>query len=170
MGHYQVSVEYSHKIGGSRENRAEAEALVTWLTHNYTLLIAEYQQDIDAGKMESKDVIGIITPFKGQALLIKKELMNSPLSKQMSNISVGTVHTFQGAERRIILFSTVYGSGENCYFIDKDESMMNVAVSRAKDAFIVFGDRGCFSERETSATYLLGHTCEELKNTFRQTS
>ena len=51
---------------------------------------------------------------------------------------------------------------ENCYFIDKDESMMNVAVSRAKDAFIVFGDRGCFSERETSATYLLGHTCEEL--------
>ena len=170
MGHYQVSVEYSHKIGGSRENREEAEAVVTWLTHNYTLLIAEYQQDIDAGKMESKDVIGIITPFKGQALLIKKELMNSPLAKQMSNISVGTVHTFQGAERRIILFSTVYGSGENCYFIDKDESMMNVAVSRAKDAFIVFGDRGCFSERETSATYLLGHTCEELKNTFRQTS
>ena len=94
--------------------------------------------------------------------LIKKELINSPLAKQMSNISVGTVHTFQGAERRIILFSTVYGSGENCYFIDKDESMMNVAVSRAKDAFIVFGDRGCFSERETSATYLLGHTCEEL--------
>ncbi len=101
------------------------------------MLIAEYQQDIDAGKMESKDVIGIITPFKGQALLIKKELINSPLAKQMSNMSVGTVHTFQGAERRIILFSTVYGSGENCYFIDKDESMMNVAVSRAKDAFIV---------------------------------
>lgn len=57
-----------HTRLGSRENREEAEALVTWLTHNYTLLIAEYQQDIDAGKMESKDVIGIITPFKGQAL------------------------------------------------------------------------------------------------------
>lgn len=162
MGHYQVSVEHSQKIKGSRGNREEVEALVNWLTINYKPLMAQYQQDIEAGKMESRDVIGIITPFKRQTLLIKRELKNSPLAKQMSDISVGTVHTFQGAERKIILFSTVYGSEEDCYFIDKDESMMNVAVSRAKDAFIVFGDKRCYSRNAGQATYLLGEMCEEI--------
>lgn len=162
MGHYQVSAEHSQKIKGSRGNREEAEILVKWLTKNYKLLMTQYQQDIEAKKMESKDVIGIITPFKGQTLLIKRELKNSPLAKQMSNISVGTVHTFQGAERKVILFSTVYGSEEECYFIDKDESMMNVAVSRAKDAFIVFGDKRCYSRRAGQATYLLEEMCEEI--------
>ncbi len=57
-----------------------------------------------------------------------------------NDITVGTVHTFQGAERNIIIFSTVYGKNEDGFFIDNNRNLMNVAVSRAKDAFWVFGD------------------------------
>ncbi|WP_312025040.1 AAA domain-containing protein [Listeria booriae] len=48
------------------------------------------------------------------------------------------VHPFQGAERKVIIFSSVYGSEDGCYFIDAGPSMMNVAMSRAKAYFFVF--------------------------------
>lgn len=57
-------------------------------------------------------------------------------------ITVGTVHSLQGAERNIVLFSTVYTSdNQQEYFFDRGVNMLNVAVSRAKDAFIVVGDK-----------------------------
>ena len=39
--------------------------------------------------------------------------------------------------------------------INKNESLMNVAVSRAKDAFWVFGARKCLDERGNSSSALL---------------
>ena len=67
-------------------------------------------------------------------------------------IDVGTVHTFQGADRRIIILSTVYGKVDGCPFINKNPALMNVAVSRAKDAFWVFGDYECLSEEKDGQT------------------
>ena len=52
------------------------------------------------------------------------------------------VQGIQGAERNIIIFWVVYGSKEGCAFINRNTNLMSVAVSRAKDAFIVFGDVG----------------------------
>lgn len=54
-------------------------------------------------------------------------------------ITVGTAHRLQGAERPIILFSAVYGTGSaQAGFIDVNPELMNVAVSRAKDLLVVF--------------------------------
>jgi hypothetical protein len=55
-------------------------------------------------------------------------------------MTVGTVHALQGAERRVVIFSPVYSKHADGGFIDLSPSMLNVAVSRAKDAFLVFGD------------------------------
>ena len=130
-----------------------------WLEKNYQNLLEAYK---DKGSVEKKDVVGIITPFKAQSNLIKYLLKRSSLAGEVKNISVGTVHTFQGAERQVIIFSSVYGTKDGSYFIDMDKSMMNVAVSRAKDVFLVFGDRGCFSTMEGKATKLLGEMCESV--------
>lgn len=162
MGHLQVSVEHSKREGGSRINEVEAKAIVNWLEENYMGFVEAYQTDINEGRMTTKDIVGIITPFKRQSMLIKSFLRKSRLVGEVDNISVGTVHTFQGAERQIILFSSVYGAKDECFFIDKDSSMMNVAVSRAKDAFLVFGDRRCFSKSDGKATKLLGDMCVPL--------
>ncbi|MNC56444.1 hypothetical protein D3C81_1520150 [compost metagenome] len=72
-----------------------------------------------------------------------------------NKISVGTVHTFQGAERNIIILSTVYGMNDGSYFIDANNSLMNVAVSRAKDHFFAFGDIRCLKDNQNSASGLI---------------
>ena len=86
--------------------------------------------------LPSDQSIGVITPYRRQAELLRKAL--SPA------IEVGTIHAFQGRERDIILLSTVANSAED-YQRDKeirkafinDERMINVAVTRAKEEFIL---------------------------------
>lgn len=148
MGFRQIDTEYSNRKGSSRENRFEAEQIAEWLKCNYIHIAKAYPEE------EKENLIGIITSFKAQVECIKSEL-----KKQMpiyySKISVGTVNTFQGAERKIVIVSTVYGKQDGCFFIDANKSLMNVAVSRAKDNFFVFGDINCLKDTPNSASGLL---------------
>lgn len=158
IGHKQIEVPYSQTIAGSRQNYKEATKIVDWIGNHYELILHRYREknQIDDEKM----LIGIITPFKKQSVLLKK-LLRENLPDISSNIAVGTVHTFQGAERKIIIFSSVYGNKDGCYFIDMNKSLMNVAVSRAKDSFLVFGDRGCLGGNGTSASGMLKKATHE---------
>lgn len=138
MGHKQITVANSQQVGTSRKNQEEAEQIAIWVEKNYPILLKKYQNT------NPNEILGIITPFKVQGPIIKKELSkNRNLSKYLKNISIGTVHSFQGAEYKVIIFSSVYGNQDGCFFINKYDSLMNVAVSRAKDSFLVFGDSGC---------------------------
>lgn len=155
MGYYQIDTHQSSKSGCSRNNLNEAKAIVKWIKEHYYEVYDAYQSKLKIGEpLNEKNLFGIITPFKSQvgviSTILKKELPN--LEK---NITVGTVHTFQGAERSIIIFSSVYGYKDGCFFIDKDKSLMNVAVSRAKDSFLFFGDLRCLVGGGNSASGLL---------------
>lgn len=59
---------------------------------------------------------------------------------------MGTVHSLQGDERLLVLFSSVYGINDKGTgkFYDRGPNMLNVAVSRAKDSCIVFGHSDVF--------------------------
>ena len=120
-------------IRHNNTSEVEANTIVEHIVNNYNLLMDEYDnRDLDT-------LIGIVTPFNNQASLIKKKLsMNGP---KYQNITVGTVHKFQGSEREIIYFSPVVCSvNDEDHFINKDNgNMMNVAVSRAKHSFVVVG-------------------------------
>lgn len=148
IGYYNIESEKSEKIGSSRINRKEAEYIVEWLEKHFTELYNAYNT--------KKDILAIITPFKQQANIIREELKKK-MGEDLKYIDVGTVHTFQGAERKIIIFSTTYGKSENCYFINNNDNLMNVAVSRAKDAFWVFGCYECLinNGNDNSASGLL---------------
>lgn len=89
-----------------------------------------------------KKTVGIITPFSKQAKIIEKLLQQ----KGINGLTVGTVHKLQGDERLLVLFSSVYGENNksNGKFYDRGSNMLNVAVSRAKDSFIVFGHPDVF--------------------------
>lgn len=136
MGHKEISVSYSKSTGVSRSNEIEAQQIVIWLQENYPILLKKYENN------NPNEILGIISPFKAQITLIKKELQKK-LPEYEKKISVGTVHSFQGAEYKVIIFSSVYGNQDGCSFINQTSSLMNVAVSRAKDSFLVFGDSGC---------------------------
>lgn len=153
VGYFDIPAEHSKKVGTSRINQMEAKRIAQWLKVHYAELCKGYSSL--KTPVEEKGVLAIITPFKGQVRVIKEEL-NAALGAQSRNITVGTVHTFQGGERRIIIFSTVYGSADGCFFIDREKNLMNVAVSRAKDAFWVFGSIKCLEGKtEQSASGLL---------------
>lgn len=148
MGHMQIYTEYSGRRNSSRFNLIEAKQITAWLKANYTFIANAYPNE------NRENLVGIITPFKEQVLTIRAQL-KKVLPDYHSTISIGTVHTFQGAERRVIIISTVYGNMDKCYFIDANESLMNVAVSRAKDHLFVFGDINCLQGPPKSASGML---------------
>ena len=53
------------------------------------------------------ELVGIITSFKEQARTIVDELKLA-LPGQHSEITVGTIHALQGAERSIIMFTHLF--------------------------------------------------------------
>ncbi|MBQ9911247.1 MAG: DUF2726 domain-containing protein [Lachnospiraceae bacterium] len=84
--------------------------------------------------------IGVITPFVNQKALIETELQR----EQVSNVVCGTVHSFQGDEKDVILFSTAVGDGtsEGTYrWLCNNRELINVATSRARKQLIVLGDK-----------------------------
>lgn len=148
MGYKQIDTEHSTREGNSRGNRFEAEQISLWLKNQFELIMNAYPEEAP------ENLVGVITPFRAQAAFIRSALKRN-LPEHWSDISVGTVHTFQGAERKMIILSTVYGKLDGCFFIDANKSLMNVAVSRAKDHFFVFGDIACLKDTTGSASGLL---------------
>jgi len=87
---------------------------------------------------EHRNKIGIITPFKNQVKLIKK---------CVPKIEVGTVHSFQGQEKDIIILcSAIDDSKKNngVGFVGGKPNFLNVAFSRAKKQLIVIGNYEVF--------------------------
>lgn len=146
MSFVEVS-SHSAKFGGSRGNLGEAEAIANWLTNNFARIVA-YAREQDDTLIQCDDEvvfqksIGVVTPFSKQAQLIRQKSKDSNLP----SFTVGTVHSLQGDEKLIVLFSSVYGLNDRNIgkFYDAKPNMLNVAVSRAKDSFIVFGDPNVF--------------------------
>lgn len=119
--------------GGSRYNPLETQTIAAWLAANAGALTAHYGQRIE-------EIVGIVTPFGRQVREIRNACVARRIDVGRQGMTIGTVHALQGAERRVILFSPVYSKHADGGFIDLSPSMLNVAVSRAKDAFLVFGD------------------------------
>ncbi|MHC9087845.1 DEAD/DEAH box helicase [Tenacibaculum sp. IMCC1] len=140
----------SERKYNSRQNISEVKAIISWLQQNKETI----QEAYDVDSIES--VLGIITPFASQKGELSKALTDA--GYKVSDIKLGTVHALQGAERNIILFSSVYSNDdEGTLFFEKDNkpNMLNVAVSRAKESFILFGDTRIFDETKNTPSGIL---------------
>lgn len=150
-----LHVEASSNIDGkSRSNLQEATFIVDWLIENKVKIESHYS--CEEKSLEIEDLVGIITPFRGQKMVLLHLLKNAGFAT--GKMKVGTIHALQGAEREIIIFSTVYGFGEvRTMFFDTDKkpNMLNVAVSRAKESFIVVGNKAIFKVGGRSPSGLL---------------
>lgn len=105
-------------------------------------ILVELQRLSDAGFAGS---VGVVTPFRRQANLIQdrvRKTINSSKLKEW-DFHVDTADGFQGDERDIVLFSLVGGAGLKDgarRFLASSPNRFNVAASRAKRLFHVFGD------------------------------
>ncbi|MDX3926524.1 MAG: AAA domain-containing protein [Shinella sp.] len=136
------------RSGLSWTNADEAAVIANWLLRRRDELIGHRRAD-KPGAGRLGDVVAVVTPFRAQIAVLRRALKNAGLDEE--NITVGTVHTLQGAERDVVLFSPVYGAGHSgSLFFDRGVSMLNVAVSRARESFLVFGDIRLFRPEQPS--------------------
>ena len=63
----------------------------------------------------------------------------------MLKVKIDTVDSFQGSEKFVILLSTVRANGQKEVGFAKDPNRLNVAVTRARKALIVFGNTDTLS-------------------------
>ncbi|MGL4757827.1 MAG: DEAD/DEAH box helicase [Patescibacteria group bacterium] len=119
-----------HNIQGQAStlnfNDVEANAVYTRILH----YLKEYKPS----------EIGVISQYRNQVSRIKKVLETN----SVKGISVGTIHTFQGDEKKVILYSPVYSIGSNPKSLDFINvtcyNLLNVALTRSQDVFEVVGD------------------------------
>ena len=137
--------------GGSRRNTDEAKTIAAWLAAQQEELEGRYSKRLE-------EVVGVVTPFGAQVRAIRDACRTAGIEVDgRGGMTVGTVHALQGADRNVVIFSPAYSKHVDGEFIDKSPSMLNVAVSRAKDAFLVFGDMDLFKTAEPgSPRQLLG--------------
>jgi DNA topoisomerase IA len=145
-----VSIESKPmRKGGSLCNPMEVEHITSWIGERWPA----WQVDPATKGKPIQDIVALITAYRPQANLLQAGLEKVfdqlrgtsgiawPSADDIKKVTVGTVHQLQGAERPIVCFSLVEGPDEAAgSFMDRDASLLNVAVSRAKSSFIVFGD------------------------------
>ncbi|KQH73491.1 AAA domain-containing protein [Xylella fastidiosa] len=140
LGYLHVDGLCQKSSGGSRHNLYEAQTIAAWLAEHRESLQAQYGEPLHR-------IVGIVTPFRAQARAISQACrdVGIEVGHEKDGITVGTVHALQGAERPVVIFSAVYSKHANGDFIDQRASMLNVAVSRAQNTFLVFGDMDVFT-------------------------
>jgi hypothetical protein len=90
--------------------------------------------------------IGVVTPFAGQ----KDVLVGRLRRHDEERVRVGTVHTFQGGERDVMVFSLVAGQGMSSgaiSWVNRQLNLWNVAITRARSHLIVVGDADLWRQR-----------------------
>lgn len=128
-------------------------------------LVSIWLEKIKANKLNWS--IGVITPFRAQiaAITYLAHLQNVDLS----HVTIDTVERYQGGARDIIIMSSAVNSQQALSRITSENSdgvdrKLNVAVTRARQQFILIGEEAIL---QTAAAYksLIG-MCGRLENIF----
>lgn len=102
-------------------------------------------------KHVSGNSIYIISPFKNVVMKLKK---NRRLTSLVPSKSIGTVHTFQGKENKIVIF--VLGADEASMgaadWAFSPANLANVAITRAKEELFVIGDKSLYMKVNNANT------------------
>ena len=107
---------------------------------------------IEFNEVLEKKTIGVISPWRLQCNEIYKRLT----AEQKNKITVDTVERFQGSERDIIIYST---ATNNSFLLDllsvtkiidgiEVDRKLNVVISRAREQFILLGNRELLSKKQ----------------------
>jgi hypothetical protein len=96
------------------------------------------------------DQIGIIAPYQNQCGVLRRLLPR--------DVFVGTIDSFQGQERAIIILSLVRNNSVNAHGFWSEERRLNVALTRCMKGLIVVGN-AAFWKASTSHFFSLLTKC-----------
>lgn len=99
--------------------------------------------------------VGIITPYKAQSNKLTEKFAERLGQVEGAEPRIGTVHKFQGAEYKVVIFSSVVSrEDDSLNFINNGPYMVNVAVTRAKNHFIMVGDFNKLTSLKSEMNYI----------------
>ncbi len=150
MSWVAVANDKAERSKGSWKNQTEAKEIVGWLADEKDRLIAAY------GTPELAQLVAIITPFRAQAEMIRELVQRHPqLGPEVAkDMIINTVHALQGAEIPVVAFSVT--QTQPPFFANGSPeikpNLLNVAVSRAQDAFVLFAAPEVLQGKESAPT------------------
>lgn len=120
-----------------KTNRYEARMVADWAERIWKELPETFNASF---------TLGIITPYRSQIALIRKELQAKGIP-QLMDVSVDTVERYQGSEREVILYSFCVNYRRQLKFLSNlveengalIDRKLNVALTRARKKLIVVG-------------------------------
>ncbi len=107
--------------------------------------------------------MGVMSPFLSQALALKARLRAA--WRDFKRDDIGTVHNFQGGQKKVILFSPYQcHSDHSFWFINRKPNLLNTAVSRAEELFVVVGNLRELEKAGSETRRLVQHirTCGKI--------
>jgi len=103
------------------------------------ILVTEIVKHFDKVNKNENWTVGIIAPYKAQAILFNKLITSYGISEKIK-VNSDTVHGFQGDECDIVFFvcnpNNYFYTGHEKSLLSK-EYIYNVAISRAKDYLVI---------------------------------
>lgn len=128
----------------SKQNIDEANMIAQLVVDSYHAWQALLEDE--GNKPRLQDMVAIITPFNQQpkvilqALLEENTAQGKPIpEEEIKNTVINTIHTLQGAEKDIVIYSGVQAHEDSdTLFFEEQPYLLNVAISRAKKSFIAF--------------------------------
>ncbi|MBN3947222.1 MAG: superfamily I DNA/RNA helicase [Nostoc sp. NMS7] len=124
---YHVEGSHTHNTNPEEINAVEA-VITSLLKHGYSI-----------SSDGSSKTIGVMSPFLQQANALRYRLSNR--WRNFSWDDIGTVHTFQGGEKAAIIFSPYQCHQDHSFwFLNRKPNLLNTAVSRAKELFVLVGN------------------------------
>lgn len=166
------------KRSGSWVNEREAREIAAWLRSAWPRIHAE-----DGGKSTIDRLVAVLSAFRPQIEALRTAIGEAfenppkdapsgtqwPNARDLQAMTIGTVHSLQGAERPIVIFSgAVSNENTTAPFFDSSPSILNVAVSRAKKSFIYFGDPSLLFRYDRDGALTSGKPSAILGDHMRQ--
>lgn len=157
---FTISNEISYDglmVQGKPKNKAQGKAF--WYSvggtanDKFVKEQADFLVDLISKRLEEeeslKDEIYVISPFRNVAQQTARELdrINFTKRDKKGPVNVGTVHTFQGKEAKIVYL--ILGADEASRgaagWAVSEPNIMNVAATRAKEEFYIIGDKELYN-------------------------
>lgn len=130
-----------------------------------------------------EETVGIITPYRSQIALIKKEIHNLGIPA-FNDITIDTVERFQGSQRDIIIYSFSTNQYTQLDFLANNieddgqtiDRKLNVAITRARKQIFIIGNPTILANNllyyrfiefiRSKSGYIMAHPEEILKSNF----
>ena len=147
--HTTVNVIDSRKYGPQITQKDEDYGFSP-INEVHTKMLVKILKRLVLKNNKAMEDIGVIVPFRSTVYHLRGACYNHGYG----NVEVGTIHTFQGREKSIIIFDTVM-SGEESYRgrrhysvrpFDEEKNglavprLLNVAMSRSEDRLVILAD------------------------------